>query len=161
MTQRTELTGLLDRLAIDELITGYARAVDDGDWPAYRALFTPDGRADYRSSGGIAGAAAEVSGWLEEKMRPFPVRQHLIVNRQVRIESPDGSAGDNAVLRADYINPMRLDGPGAEQPGGPDFHTGGRYTFTLQRTDDGWRVREIVAQEKWRRTPTEGHSQPG
>ncbi|MEV6315738.1 nuclear transport factor 2 family protein [Streptomyces sp. NPDC051776] len=109
MTQRAQLTGLLDRLAIDDLITGYARAVDDGDWPAYRALFTPDGRADYRGSGGIEGMAGDVSVWLEETMHLFPVRQHLIVNRQVHIESMDGEAGDGALVRADYINPMRLD----------------------------------------------------
>jgi hypothetical protein len=29
---------------------------------------------------------------------------------------------------------------------------GGRYAFTLLRTDDGWRVREVIVQEKWRRT---------
>jgi hypothetical protein len=160
MTQRAELTGLLDRLAIDDLITGYARAVDDGDWPAYRALFTADGRADYRSSGGIEGAAAEVAGWLEETMRLFPVRQHLIVNRQVRIGCVDGAAGDSAVARADYVNPMRLAGGGhghehvhgAERPAAPNLTCGGRYTFALRRTEAGWRVREVVVHEKWRRT---------
>ncbi|MEU6082497.1 nuclear transport factor 2 family protein [Streptomyces sp. NPDC047108] len=159
MTQRAQLTGLLDRLAIDDLITGYARAVDDGDWPAYRALFTPDGRADYRGSGGIEGPAAGVSAWLEETMRLFPVRQHLIVNRQVRISSVDGEAGDSAEVRADYINPMRLDTArtdGERADAGhalmaPNFTSGGRYTFGLRRTDAGWKVHEVVVHEKWRR----------
>ena len=61
MTQRVALATVMDRLAIDEVITGYAVAVDDGDWEAYRALFTPDGRADYRSAGGVEGPAAEVA----------------------------------------------------------------------------------------------------
>lgn len=86
MTQRVDLATMMDRLAIDELVTGYAVAVDDADWNAYRALFTGDGRADYRSSGGIEGSAAEVADWLAETMRVFPVRQHLIVNRRVHIQ---------------------------------------------------------------------------
>lgn len=58
MTQRVDLATVMDRLAIDEVVTGYAVAVDDGDWAAYRALFTASGRADYRSAGGIEGPLA-------------------------------------------------------------------------------------------------------
>lgn len=55
MTQRVELATVRDRLDLDGLVTEYAMAVDDGDWAAYRRLFTPDGRADYRAAGGIEG----------------------------------------------------------------------------------------------------------
>ena len=36
MTQRVELATVMDRLAVDGLVTEYAVAVDDGDWEAYR-----------------------------------------------------------------------------------------------------------------------------
>ncbi|MCX4587492.1 nuclear transport factor 2 family protein [Streptomyces sp. NBC_01481] len=146
MTQRVDLATVMDRLTIDELITSYAVAVDDGDWDAYRALFTPEGRADYRSSGGIEGPAAEVADWLAETMRLFPVRQHLIVNRRLHIQDLGGYPGDRAELQADYVNPMRLES-------GDDFVSGGRYTFGLLRTDAGWRLRTVVIHEKWRRAP--------
>ena len=84
MTQRVELATVRDQLAVDGVITDYAVAVDDGDWEAYRGLFAPDGRADYRSAGGIEGQATAVADWLAESMRLFPMRQHLIVNRRVR-----------------------------------------------------------------------------
>ncbi|MGW4160087.1 nuclear transport factor 2 family protein [Streptomyces sp. NPDC004788] len=145
MTQRVDLATVMDRLAVDDLVTGYAMAVDDSDWPAYRALFTPDGRADYRGSGGIEGPAAEVADWLAETMRLFPVRQHLIVNRRVRLQDLGGYPGDAATVRADYVNPMRFES-------GADFVCGGRYGFTLRRTEDGWRLRSVVVEEKWRRT---------
>ncbi|MFF0433424.1 nuclear transport factor 2 family protein [Streptomyces sp. NPDC004327] len=144
MTQRVDLATVMDRLAVDDLVTGYAMAVDDSDWTAYRALFTPDGRADYRGSGGIEGPAAEVADWLAETMRLFPVRQHLIVNRRVRIEDLGGYPGDTAAVRADYVNPMRFES-------GADFVCGGRYAFALRRTDAGWRLRSVVVEEKWRR----------
>ncbi|MCX4760445.1 nuclear transport factor 2 family protein [Streptomyces sp. NBC_01275] len=160
MTQRVELATVMDRLAVDELITDYAGAVDDGDWTAYRELFTSDGRADYRSAGGIEGEAGHVADWLAESMRLFAMRQHLIVNRRVRFEVLEQDTGaDVARVRADYVNPMRLatDGDGSANGHGsaaaPDFVCGGRYSFDLLRTDDGWRVREVVVHEKWRRLP--------
>ncbi|MET9952741.1 nuclear transport factor 2 family protein [Streptomyces sp. NPDC006339] len=145
MTQRVDLASVMDRLAIDDVVTGYAVAVDDSDWAGYRALFTPDGRADYRGSGGIEGAAPEVADWLAETMRLFPVRQHLIVNRRVRLQDLGGYPGDDATVRADYVNPMRF-------ASGEDFVSGGRYTFTLRRADGGWLLRSVVVEEKWRRT---------
>ncbi|MFG2759416.1 nuclear transport factor 2 family protein [Streptomyces wuyuanensis] len=144
MTQRVDLATVMDRLAIDEVVSRYAVAVDDADWPAYRALFTEDGRADYREAGGIEGSAVEVAGWLAETMRLFPVRQHLIVNRRVRLQDVDGCPADRADVRADYVNPMRLES-------GDDFVSGGRYTFGLARGDDGWRLSSVTVHEKWRR----------
>jgi hypothetical protein len=149
MTQRVELATVMDRLTVDALVTDYAVAVDDGDWEAYRGLFTSDGRADYRSAGGIEGDAHHVAAWLAESLRLFSMRQHLIVNRRVRFGTLDQDTGDTAVVQADYINPMRLadDAPSTA----PDFVCGGRYAFALLRTDDGWRLREVVVREKWRR----------
>ncbi|MDN3296528.1 nuclear transport factor 2 family protein [Streptomyces ficellus] len=144
MTQRVNLATVMDRLAIDELITRYAVAVDDADWPGYRELFMADAHADYRDAGGIAGTVAEVADWLAETMRAFPVRQHLIVNRRVSIEDLGGYPGDSAEVFADYVNPMRGDT-------GEDFVSGGRYAFALSRADGGWRLRTVVVHEKWRR----------
>ncbi|PAZ13073.1 hypothetical protein CLM62_26610 [Streptomyces sp. SA15] len=156
MTQRVELATVMDRLAVDELITDYAVAVDDGDWEAYRGLFTSDGRADYRSAGGIEGDAVKVAAWLAESMRLFAMRQHLIVNRRLRFGTLEQDTGDTARMQADYINPMRLAGEedgNADGSTAPDFVSGGRYSFGLLRTYDGWRLREVIAQEKWRRLP--------
>ncbi|MCX4798770.1 nuclear transport factor 2 family protein [Streptomyces sp. NBC_01242] len=158
MTQRVDLSTVMDQLSIDAVITGYARAVDDGAWADYRALFTPDGRADYRSAGGIEGPATEVAQWLAETMRLFPVRQHLIVNRRLDIQDLGGYPGDRAEVRADYLNPMRLEvttgaeggcGTGA---GAPNFVSGGRYAFTLSRMGSGWGIRSVTVDEKWRDT---------
>ncbi|MFF3838413.1 nuclear transport factor 2 family protein [Streptomyces sp. NPDC001930] len=146
MTQRVDLATVMDRIAVDDLITGYAAAVDDADWTAYRALFSPDGRADYRGSGGVEGPATEVADWLAETLTLFPVRQHLIVNRRVLFRGPAGypENGDTAEIRADYVNPMRF-------TSGEDFVCGGRYAFGAVRTADGWRLTSVVVDERWRR----------
>jgi hypothetical protein len=150
MTQRVELATVLDRLAVDDLISDYAAAVDDGDWAAYRMLFAPDGRADYRSAGGVEGDAGTVAAWLAQHMRLFPVRQHLVVNRRVRFLTLERDTGDTAQVQADYVNPMRLAADGGRSAP-PDLVSGGRYAFGLVRTPDGWRMREVVVEEKWRR----------
>lgn len=154
MTQRVDLATVMDRLRLDDLVSAYAAAVDDGDWDTYRTLFTPDGRADYRASGGIEGPATDVARWLAEAMRLFPVRQHLIVNRRVSFDGTDGYPGDRAEVRADYFNPMRMGS-------GEDFLSGGRYRFDLTRTADGWRLRSVTIEEKWRRTGTGGAPEDG
>lgn len=106
MTQRVELATVRDRLAVDGLVTEYAVAVDDGDWEAYQALFTADGRADYRSAGGIEGSAGAVAGWLAESLGVYPVRQQLFVNRRVRFGIWEQDRGGTARVQADYVNPM-------------------------------------------------------
>ncbi|MGD6746871.1 nuclear transport factor 2 family protein [Streptomyces sp. BH106] len=151
MTQRVELATVLDRLAVDELVTDYAAAVDDGDWAAYRALFEPEGRADYREAGGVEGTAAEIAQWLSTTMELFPMRQHLIVNRRVRFDTVDRDIGDTGRVRADYFNPMRFAGDGDSTA--PDFICGGRYAFDLVRTPAGWRLHRVTVYEKWRRVP--------
>lgn len=164
MTQRAEHSTVMDRLAIDDLITGYAIALDDGDWPAYLSLFTDDGRADYRSAGGIEGDTTTITAWLTEVLHHFPIRQHLIVNRRIALARQDGAPGDTATVQADYLNPMRLGGPAAPDDGpagpaaptGPNYTCAGRYAFTARRTPDGWRLAEVVVHEKWREVAAAG-----
>ncbi|MFJ1884319.1 nuclear transport factor 2 family protein [Streptomyces sp. NPDC088137] len=156
MTQRVDLATMMDRLAIDAVITGYAVAVDDGEWADYRALFTADGRADYTGAGGVEGPVHEVAEWLARAMRLFPVRQHLVVNRRIEFQDRGGYPGDLAEVWADYLNPMRLatapDGASGSEvtATAPNFVSGGRYAFSLSRTDGGWRIRTVTVHEKWR-----------
>ncbi|MET8858168.1 nuclear transport factor 2 family protein [Streptomyces sp. NPDC004579] len=157
MTQRVELATVLDRFSVDEIVTAYAVAVDDGDWEGYRGLYAPKGRADYRSAGGIEGDAAEVAEWLARSLDLFAMRQHLIVNRRVRFGVLDQDTGDTAEVRADYINPMRFAGQDGDSTA-PDLVCGGRYAFGLLRTGDGWRLRQVTVQEKWRRMPQPGQT---
>ncbi|MFD3523483.1 nuclear transport factor 2 family protein [Streptomyces sp. NPDC058653] len=147
MTQRVDLATVMDRLAVDEVISGYATAMDDGDWPGFLALFTPDGHADHRAAGGIEGSAAEVADWLAGVLGGFPVRQHLIGNRRATFENLDGyPGGDRADVRADCLSTMF-------PVSGETTLAISRYTFGLVRTEDGWRLRTVVAGEKARRGP--------
>ena len=131
-----ELEALADRLAIEDLLTRYASAVDRRDWGLYRSVFTDDAHIDYTSAGGIAGTLEEVVAFLEAAMPMFAMTQHLVANVEVQID------GDTATVSAMFNNPMRL-------PDGDTWFTGGWYHHDLVRTGEGWRSRNLREETAW------------
>jgi SnoaL-like domain len=141
MTDQLSPGDVADRIAIDDLLTRYALAVDGGDWDQLDTVFTPDAVIDYTSAGGVRGGRDEIKAWLAEALAPFPVRQHMIGNKRVEID------GDAATVRAYFFNPMLIslpDGTSLPTPGG------GYYNHRLVRTADGWRSVELIEEEVWR-----------
>ncbi|CAM5518997.1 MULTISPECIES: hypothetical protein [Streptomyces] len=111
MTQRVELATVLDRLAVDTLVTEYARAVAGGDPEACRPLCVPgavldDPVLDVREE--ARGRAVPRQGGHGDGARPY---QHLIVNRRVAFERREGEVGDLAVVDADFVTPCGAAGP--------------------------------------------------
>jgi len=131
------LQQIADRIEIDDLLTRYATALDAKDWDLFSTCFTPDAFIDYTAAGGIKGALAEVRQWLAEVMAGFPMTQHLVTNRDVRVE------GDSAICRSCLFNPMGL-------PDGDNglvvFFDGGYYRDKMIRTAEGWRIAERIEQ---------------
>ncbi len=142
------LQRLLDRQEIDDLLTGYATAVDERAWDRLDSVFAPDAQLDYRSAGGIRGGLPEVRRWLAEVLPLFTWTQHLVVNRRVSIDP----GGDTARARSDFHNPnqMAIDG----EPW--LFVVGGRYHDRLERRPDGWRITRRVEETLWWHHPMPG-----
>ena len=135
------VSDLADRIAIDEQLSRYCRAIDTGEWDLLDRIFTPDAALDYTSSGGIRGPYADVKPWLANVLALFPVRQHYVTNREISVD------GDRATSIAYLYNPMgrrRDDGALAL------FFVGGTYRDRWLRTDEGWRIVERVETEWWR-----------
>ena len=135
---------LSDRVEIDDLLTTYTMAIDQGDWDALDRVFTPDAHIDYSASGGIVGVFPEVKAWLAEMLPMFSGMQHLLGQKKVVLR------GDEADVRAYFFNPMVID-----QPDGSKWHLdiGGVYVHTLVRTPEGWRSRQLVEELLWERKP--------
>ncbi len=127
---------LADRLAIGDLLTRYATAVDRRDWDLYRTVFTSDAEIDYTSAGGIAGTVDEVVEFLDSALSGFEMTQHLVSNVDTSVE------GDTARVTAMFNNPMRLSD-------GDTWFTGGWYHHDLVRTADGWRSRKLREESAW------------
>jgi 3-phenylpropionate/cinnamic acid dioxygenase small subunit len=128
------LQDVADRIAIDDLLTRYATALDAKDWDLFSTCFTPDAFIDYTAAGGIKGKFPEVRAWLAQVMAGFPMTQHLVTNRVVQV------TGDTATCRAALFNPMGVkDGDSLAV-----FLEGGYYRDKLVRTPEGWRIAERI-----------------
>ena len=147
MTDRpNSLAAIADRLAIQDLLTRYCRAIDTRDWDLLDTVFTADARVDYTAAGGIRGAFPEVKAWLAEVLPRFAMTQHVVANHDIRV------AGDTATSRVYVYNPMGT----RNAAGGLDlFFFGGYYVDRLVRTAEGWRIVERVEETAFmdRRTP--------
>ena len=136
-TDRTDAGRIADELAINALLTRYARAVDSKDWELYRSVFTPDAHIDYTSAGAVAGSRDEVAEWLTAGFAAIPWSMHYITNVEAEID------GDTATVRAMFYNPMQL--PGMSEMSA----CGGYYHHELVRTPDGWRSRRLREDNVW------------
>lgn len=72
-----------DRALIGDLVVAYAFAIDERNWSAFEALFTPDAPIDYRSAGGIAGTPAEVAAWMPQAMSIFTWTLHSVLTHRL------------------------------------------------------------------------------
>ena len=132
---------LADRLAIDDLLTTYACAVDERDWDAFRSVFTVDAILDYTAFGGPRGSAGEVAEWTARALQVIDASQHFITNLRLQLN------GDEATARTYVYSPLAVKG------GGGIMHAGGSYADRLRRTADGWRITERVAELTWSDRP--------
>lgn len=120
-----------DHLAVQDLATSYANAVDDRDWVRWEALFVPDGYVDYRSAGGIAGSPAEVAAWMPGAMSVFTFCLHSTSTHEIRFTGPDSAVGRVHVFNRN----------GVEWQGAPElFDVGAVYEDVYARAGDRWRI---------------------
>ncbi|HEX7096151.1 MAG TPA: nuclear transport factor 2 family protein [Acidimicrobiales bacterium] len=134
------IDNVVDRLQIEDLLTSYANAIDNGDWATMVALFTDDGVWDLSRCGGIAGTPKEVAAWVAERLTGWTVNHHYIVNRDIRIN------GDTATGRSYFWNVMGRPAPDGSMR---FLRTGGLYFDRYRRTERGWRIAERGEELSW------------
>lgn len=126
---------LADRLAIADLVTAYAYAVDDRDWVRWESLFLPNAFVDYTSAGGIAGTPADLAAWMPDAMAAFEFCLHTTSTHEVRFTGPDSATG-----RAHVFNRN-----GARWDGRPEIvDVGAVYEDTYARHNNRWRFARRV-----------------
>lgn len=119
-----------DILAIQDLVTAYAYAVDDRDWSRWQGLFLPDAHIDYTSAGGIAGRPAELAAWMPEAMSVFEFCLHSTSTHQIRFTGPDAATGRVHVFNRN----------GVRWEGSPEIlDVGAVYEDTYARDGRRWR----------------------
>ncbi len=135
-----------DRIAVDDLLTRYATAIDALDWELLDTVFTGEAHLDYRSAGGAEGSYPEVRQWLAEVLPLFDITQHLVVNREF------GRRDGGIHARSCFLNVNRLQVEGKPW----QFTVGGRYHDSLVDTPSGWRIAHRIEHTLWWDHPMPG-----
>ncbi|WP_298287658.1 nuclear transport factor 2 family protein [Novosphingobium sp.] len=134
------LQEISDRLEIQDLFARYSFAIDERDWDALDAIFTPDAQIDYTETGGAKGTYPEIKAWLPDALERFPMFQHMVATTKLDI------TGDEARSRTILFNPMTHRAEdGSEQV----FFIGLWYRDRLVRTAQGWRIADRYEEAGW------------
>lgn len=134
------LAEISDRLEIEELLARYCYAVDDRDWIAYRNVFTPDAVLDDTVTGGVRSGVEEHVDFMQKALAKILISQHAISTILLDIR------GNQAGARVHCSCPMVVDlGEGKKQV----FFQGLWYRDRLVRTEQGWRISELVEEGYW------------
>jgi hypothetical protein len=89
---------LEDRALIGDLVIAYAYAVDERNWHAFEALFTPDAKIDYASAGGVTGSPAEVAAWMPQALSFFTWTMHSVFSHRIEMTGADRAKGSLHVV---------------------------------------------------------------
>ena len=134
MESTEALRELVDRQEIADLIHGYCFHFDNNEPEAVAALFTADATIDYGPEAativGSAAIAPTIAIGLEQI---FAATSHHVSNIRISFAGPD---------RADSVTYLYAWHRYVD--GSPDGELWGRYHHRFVRTDDGWRIAELV-----------------
>ena len=140
---QAEMTRLIDRAAITELVDRYAKLFDDRTFSTtLPSLFTDDAYVELPSGShrGLDG----MDKVHEKVMSPFGPTQHLFTNTLVDITGERASFRTNTYVTHTVLNATES----AEQ--GIYFLAGGTLTGTVLREPQGWRFEKVVLDVIWR-----------
>jgi len=165
------LRELLDRAAISQVLTAYARAIDRLDIELLQSLYHPDARDEHASFKGTAREfAVHAIGYLGEM---FNTTMHHVTHSHIELD------GDRAAAESYYYAVHLMDGDYAKvsrffgqtyadacvadgtMDAGHEFICTGRYVDRFERREGAWLIahREITVEWKYFRPAT--HGDPG
>ncbi|GHP00315.1 hypothetical protein KSF_103620 [Reticulibacter mediterranei] len=131
---------LLDRACIADVVTRFITSVDLGKWQDLRACFTEEIDLDYTS---LHGGEPEhlpidqvIARW--RKVSTSHAFRHLLTNQEIVLQRDEATY--TAYMQAHHFLP---------ESGEVTWTLGGRYTITLARNEQGWKIRSVTFFAEW------------
>jgi SnoaL-like domain len=134
----TDLTILVDREAIRDVITRVARGEDRRHEGLLRSAYWPEATIDF---GVMSGALDDYIGWCVPGSPAIPVTQHMLGQTLISLR------GDTAKAETYVQSYHRVAAEGGER----DTAMGGRYLDVLEKRDGEWRIASRVMLYDWDR----------
>lgn len=139
MISQQELQTGADRVAIQDLMSRYAYAVDAKRWDLLDEVFANGAEIDFLANGGIKDNWPAIGDWLATAMSGFTACQHYLSNFATDVD------GDRASSRFYVFTQMITVDGGADQI----VSDGGYYHAGFVRTPAGWRVNRLSGGIVW------------
>jgi hypothetical protein len=145
---------IADRMAIQDVMYKWCRAIDRLDYEGMRAAFHPDGTDSHGAyNGGVDGLVE----WVRERHKPIPFSSHQVSNILIEFAAP------HLALVETYIRTLQrypadakaslaqLSGGQAGKPGvGVDLLTASRYVDRFERRNSEWRIARRTLIQDWK-----------
>ena len=145
---------IADRMAIQDVMYKWCRAIDRLDEEGMRAAFHPDAIDNHASYvGGVDGLVK----WVRERHAPIPFSSHQVSNMLIEFATAD------LALAETYIRTLQrypadakaslaqLAGGTAGRPGlGVDLLTASRYVDRFERRKGQWRIARRTLIQDWK-----------
>jgi hypothetical protein len=142
---RAEVRRLADREAIQDVMIGFAAAMDGRDWDLLSRLFAPDAVFDHGHDSFDGPVKDDWVGRdvIYEKVTTgvshHAASHHVVSNHRIKLD------GDRARV-VTYLSSIHLDDPNA-----PNVHAGhgAWYLAELVRQPEGWQIRFLKHTSLW------------
>ena len=138
--QAHDVTTLVDKEKIRDLVLSYSRGVDRQDFPFLRTLYTDDAIEDDHG-GAYSGSAEGYVDWLESVMGRVENSVHLVHNHLIRLTGETTAEGE--VYVSGHTR-LRL-----EEGGKEDLTHGMRYIDHYRKTGETWRFQRRTIVVDW------------
>jgi len=138
--QAHDITTLIDKEKIRDLVHSYSRGVDRQDFPFLRTLYTEDAIEDDHG-GAYSGSAEGYVDWLEKVMVRVENSVHLVHNHMICLTSATTAEGE--VYVSGHTR-LRL-----EEGGKEDLTHGMRYIDHYRKTGETWRFQRRTIVVDW------------
>lgn len=132
---------LIDRSEITALVDQLGRALDEGRFDDFTAIYTPDATA--RTPGGRAEGRDALIAQASRNHTADKRVQHFISNVMVELR------GDTAEVRANLFVTFTSADPQQGIAPAPQFTLGEIYRFDAIRTAEGWRLSRVETTPLW------------
>ncbi|HVW82195.1 MAG TPA: nuclear transport factor 2 family protein [Mycobacteriales bacterium] len=129
-----------DLVEMQTVLAKYATAVDARRWELLDEVFVPGSVIDFTRNGGDRSTYPDILDYLRPAMAIFATCQHYFMNFQFDVT---GDTGGGRFYCATQM--VTIVAEGEEKL----LADGGFYDVTFTRTNDGWRVQELVAGLTW------------
>jgi hypothetical protein len=143
---------IADRMAIQDVMYRWCRAIDRLDYDGIRAVFHPDATDTHGIyNGDIEGLIA----WIRERHRTIPFSMHQVSNMLIEFATPDIAVSE-AYLRtiqrypAEAVGALKQLANGCEPDGPSDLWTCSRYVDRFERRGGEWKIAQRVLVQEWK-----------